>query len=332
MTNIFGNWRFWLSGVLGLGFLGVYLTALRRNVDEKSQRSLELKDDVAVGDHVLISVTVVKADPATGQLTARIRFRAVGNIAQNAVTPNISLRFLVNNSPGQQVFAFPRGDAMSRIEATHPIEGDINKYPFDEYQTNLWLLMDTLEPSNKPPVTEAAQANPLQQPGQGPEEPDLGDDCPPAAIAAQHTRSIPLSVVVSASTPGMRYTGRVIRSSDTDGIRIHLNLKRAHNLVNVSITVMCMLMGIALSVVAMVLKSLVSRREKLDPLPLSLSIGLIFGLPALRSIQPGVPAVGVLGDYFSFLWAEMFVVAAAIIAALSWVFGGGPKPDLKRGS
>jgi hypothetical protein len=81
---------------------------------------------------------------------------------------------------------------------------------------------------------------------------------------------------------------------------------------------MCLMMGLALSVVAMVVNRIASP-EKSDLLPLSLSISLIFGLPALRSIQPGVPPVGVLGDYFSFTWAELFVAASAIIMMWTWL-------------
>jgi hypothetical protein len=68
----------------------------------------------------------------------------------------------------------------------------------------------------------------------------------------------------------------------------------------------------------MVINRIMSR-DTSDLLPLSLSISLIFGLPALRSIQPGVPTVGVLGDYFSFIWAELFVAASAIIMIVTWL-------------
>lgn len=37
--------------------------------------------------------------------------------------------------------------------------------------------------------------------------------------------------------------------------------------------------------------------EKMDLLPLSVSITLIFGLPALRNIQPGVLPVGAIVDF-----------------------------------
>jgi hypothetical protein len=95
-------------------------------------------------------------------------------------------------------------------------------------------------------------------------------------------------------------------------------MRRPDNLIAVSIVVMCMMTGLAIGTLAMALKA-INSPKKFDVLPLSLSISLIFGLPALRNIQPNVPPVGVLGDYFSFLWSELSVAAAAIIAALIWV-------------
>jgi hypothetical protein len=53
--------------------------------------------------------------------------------------------------------------------------------------------------------------------------------------------------------------------------------------------VMCMMTGLASSTVAMALKAMNSPR-KFDVLLLTLSISLIFGLPALRNIQPNVPS------------------------------------------
>ena len=59
--------------------------------------------------------------------------------------------------------------------------------------------------------------------------------------------------------------------------------------------------------------------RKLDLVPLSLAVSLIFGLPALRNIQPGIPAIGVFGDYVSFLWAELVVAASAVIVVWTWI-------------
>jgi hypothetical protein len=144
----------------------------------------------------------------------------------------------------------------------------------------------------------------------------------------QDNTPVPLSVYLLASTPGMKYTGEVVRSKNFNVTRVRLNLERPRNLINVSILVMTMMMGLALSVLAMVIKSITSG-DKFEVLPLSLAITLIFGLPALRNMQPNVPPVGVLGDYFSFIWAELFVASAAIITALMWVWRSGRKSESK---
>jgi hypothetical protein len=278
-----------------------------------------MKDEVPTEDRVLVSITVIKVDPATMQMTARLLFRPLGDIAQATATPKVNLRFFINSAPGQQVFEFPKGDAIRSIEVTLPIEGDLNRYPFDHYETNIWLFMDTPDRSRKAQASEAPAEVSPDIPGP--------EDFAQTGVVSPNKRPVPLSISLLASTPGMKYAGEIIRSNESSATHVHLNLRRPDNLVNVSITVMCLMMGIALSVAAMVLKAIFSRQRTLDVLPLSLSIGLIFGLPALRNMQPGVPPVGVLGDYFSFIWAELFVAAAAIIMAVIWVFGVEQKPE-----
>ena len=82
---------------------------------------------------------------------------------------------------------------------------------------------------------------------------------------------------------------------------------------------MAIMFGLAISIVRMVLTVTASPGE-MNLLPLSLSITLIFGLPALRNIQPGVPPIGGFSDYMSFIWAEMMVSISAIALAWTWIF------------
>jgi hypothetical protein len=225
------------------------------------------------------------------------------------------LKLYVNNSPGQQEFEFPVGQGMTRIEATVPLEGDLNRYPFDHYESNIWLYVDT---PSLPKVPEASQAPQAKAPQANHELALAEEELALDKDSLQKNLPVPLSISLSASTPGVKYTGEVIRTKDFAPTRIRLNLTRPFNVINTAITVMILMMGLALAVVAMVVNRIVSS-EKSDLLPLSLSITLIFGLPALRSIQPGVPTVGVLGDYFSFIWAELFVAASAIIMMGTWL-------------
>jgi hypothetical protein len=81
---------------------------------------------------------------------------------------------------------------------------------------------------------------------------------------------------------------------------------------------MLLMMSLALSVLIMALNATIAG-DKFDLLPLSLSLTLIFSLPALRNIQPGVPPIGALADYVSFIWAEAFVAVSAIIVMWTWL-------------
>jgi hypothetical protein len=309
------NRRILFGILIALAFLAVYLMAIRKIANEKSLRSLELTDEVTVADHLRVEITVTGVDVAKGQLMARLRMRPSGRIGTEFRTPSVRLKLYVNNSPGQQEFEFPAGQGMTRIEATVPLEGDLNRYPFDKYESNIWLYADTAPPPQAPQASRVPKAN---APQANPELGVAGEELALDKDSLQKNLPVPLSISLSASTSGVKYAGEVIRNKDSAATRVRLKLTRPFNVINTSITVMGLMMGLALSVVAMVINRIMSS-EKSDLLPLSLSITLIFGLPALRSIQPGVPTVGVLGDYFSFIWAELFVAASAIIMMCTWL-------------
>ena len=321
--------RHWLGALVALLFLSLYLTSLQRSVNEKGRRSLQLTEEAAEADHVLVSITVTGVNPTTRQLTARLRFRLSGTLGEDAVTPKVPLRLYVNNYPGQQVFEYPAGQVMTRVEETVSLDGDLNRYPFDQYETTMWLFISTPPPSKKSLARRGSQDSPGVQ---SPENPQLlpglqdiqeeGSEVGDMALretALLRNVPVPISISLSASTPGITFAGEVLPKNEFQPTRIRLNLSRSGNLVNVSIIVMFTMMGLAAGVLAMVTKVIVTGK-KMELLLLSVSIALIFGLPALRNIQPGVPPVGVLGDYFSFIWAELFVTSAAIIAAFTWVF------------
>jgi hypothetical protein len=76
--------------------------------------------------------------------------------------------------------------------------------------------------------------------------------------------------------------------------------------------------GLAMSLLGMVFKA-AATGSKVDLVPLSISLSLIFGLPALRNVQPGVPPVGAFGDYVAFIWAEVIVGLSAVIIIWMWL-------------
>jgi hypothetical protein len=285
----------------------VYCFALLRNLSEGSRRSLQLRDDTDAEDHILISMLVTAVNPSTHELTAQISFRPQGSLAQDEVTPAVNLKLLTNNVRSQEEFDFPKGQRMNRIEAVFPLNGEVNRYPFDRYETTLWILMTTPARKKQPQISnipESAEDQALQG--------AVGTN------TLQQSTAVPLAVALSASTPGLKFEGNVSRQSSLKVTGIGLKIRRADSVIGVSILLMTLMSGLAWSLFAMVLKATTSG-PKVNLVPLSISISLIFGLPALRNVQPGVPVVGAFGDYVSFIWAEIIVGLSAVIIIWTWL-------------
>ena len=285
----------------------VYCFVLLRSLNEASRRSLQLRDDTDAADHIVISTLVTAVNPSTHELTAQISFRPQGSLAQDEVTPAVNLKLLTNNVRSQQEFDFPKGQRMNRIEAVFPLNGELSRYPFDRYDATLWLLMTT--PANKKQpqtvnIPESAEGQAVQG--------AVGTN------TLQQSTTVPLAVSLSASTSGLKFEGNVSRQSSLKVTGIGLKIRRADNVIGVSILLMTLMSVLAWSLFAMVLKATTSG-PNVNLVPLSIAIALIFGLPALRNVQPGVPVVGAFGDFVSFIWAEIIVGLSAIIIIWSWL-------------
>ena len=303
--------------LLILFILVFYCALLLRSLNESRRRSLELRDDIDATDHVVISVLVTGVNPAAHELTAQISLRPRGALARDEVTPTVDLKLLTNNVRSQQEFDFPKGKRMNRIEAIFPLNGELNKYPFDRYVTTLWLLMTT--PTRK--VQPQTSSVPEGTENEGPQ----GDHLLVGTTALQQSTVVPLTITLSASTPGIKFKGNVSRESSLKVTGIELETRRADNVIAVSILVMMLMIGLAMSLLGMVFKA-TTTGPKVDLVPLSISISLIFGLPALRNVQPGVPPVGAFGDYVSFIWAELIVGVSAIIIVWMWLLRSPGEP------
>jgi hypothetical protein len=300
-----------LGGLLLLLGLALYIGAVVRNASESSRRSLYLVEEAKDPDRVLILVDIISVNPATRQMTAQLGFRLVGdNIQQDFMTPKVNLKLLVNNITGQQEFDFPKGKRMSRIEVTFPMDGDVNKYPFDRYLAPLRFIV------TKPGWTNEPQA--IATPYAKPEGAARTGELAVGESAFQGRVPVAISVTISASIPGIKFSRAVSPETEPNAVKVELKIDRPANLIVVSLFVMFLMMSLAVTVLIMALKA-TGADEKFDLLPLSLSFTLIFGLPALRNIQPGVPPVGALADYFSFIWAESLVAGSAIIVMWTWL-------------
>ncbi len=326
--------------LVGLLYVGILI----RNLHETEHSSLRLRETSA-GDNVSVSIKIVEADIDRSEVRAFIRLRPVGNFAKDSVTPARDLKLFLNSVRGTQEIDFPAGERVNPIEAQFSLDGDANLYPFDRYQTTLWLLLTT--PSRRRPPTQATPSSPKNSPArkssnkhrlhyqteaadtEGTEtetnmSAPVGTALPVSDFMVEHAAleqndTVPISIDLEASIPGDKFGGKIARTEGRDLTGVDLNMRRADGVIVVSICVMLIMMSLAVSLLAMVLKATgVGSHSTL--LPLSLSVSLIFGLPALRNnVQPGVPPVGVFGDYISFIWAELIVAISTVIVVWTWI-------------
>jgi Domain of unknown function (DUF4436) len=298
-----------------LGIVAVYVASVVRGSTESTRRSLQLRDETPAQDRVAVSVLVTGVNPAAQELTAQLGFRLAGNVARDEVTPAKDLKLLINNVRGQQEFDFPQGKRMNRIEAVFPLNGDFNKYPFDRYETTMWLLITIPPAANQKQVSKAPENVPQETLHEG--------QLAVGAVTLQRSTSVSLSLIVSAAIPGIKFKGSVTRNESTQVTGIALNLRRADNLIGLSLLINLMMTGLAVSVLAMALQVTTAKRQ-FDLLPLSMSMTLIFGLPALRNVQPGVPPIGAFSDYVTFIWAELIVAVSAVATLWHWLLRTNP--------
>jgi hypothetical protein len=289
----------------------LYSAVLLRNLHESERRSLQLNEVPLAGDYVGISVRVVAVDLAKSEITTRVSLRLNGDLAKDPVTPALDLKLILNVIRGSQEIEFPRGRRINPFEAVFPVDGNVNKYPFDRYETSIWTKVTKRARSIKSSQTQREQSDKEQSPL---EETDSGV----LVSASQESETLPIVSSINASVPGLKFEGQSVErpSKGLEGFKLFV--RRADNVIIVSILIMVLMMSLAMSVLLMSFHALASS-ERIELLPLSLCVTLLFGLPALRNAQPAVPPLGVLGDYLSFVWAELIVAVSAVILIWTWL-------------
>jgi len=312
----------WMRALVVLGVMGVYFVFVWRGATEESRRSLILaKTSASSGDYVIINVKVTAIDVAQGLLHERIRLIPMGRFAVDRATPAVDLKLLINSISGKQTVVYHKGERIAPVDFTSALSGNLNRYPFDRYVSDIELLVTA-------PVPPAAPAPPAPLPPMAPVPGEAfseeGDADPLATALVVGTSDLNESEPVSinenfvASIAGVKFEGQETEDDTYKLMRTSIVVRRASNILWVSIVVMVVMFILAISIMTMALRVASSPKE-INLLPLSLCVTLIFGLPALRNMQPGVPAIGALCDYLSFIWAEFIVAISAIGLAWIWI-------------
>jgi hypothetical protein len=304
----FGNWMVRFAAVAAV--LALYLTVVWFGLTEESRRSVAIRGATPlVEDYVTINLWVTSIDTAHNLLNGRIRVIPKGRFAKDGVTPASDLTLLINSVFGKQIVVFPAGERIYPIEFSSLMTGNQNRYPFDRYVSDIEFLVTV--PTPKPPPVPDEEISPTD---------NIDPLTSPLIVGNSdfvHSETATIKENFSVSIPGFKFEGSVSQVSELKLMHSIVTIRRANNVIVVSVAVMVIMFLLAISIMILVLQTIASP-DAISLVPLSLCIALIFGLPALRNMQPGVPVVGAIGDYLSFIWAEFIVAASAI--ALAWVW------------
>jgi hypothetical protein len=305
-----------------IGLMAIYFTVLWMGLTEEGRRSLTIVKSSASGkDLAAINVRVTSVNPAQGLIYERIRLVPMGRFAVDNTTPATDLKLLINSVSGKQVVAFPKGERINPIEVTSVLSGNQNRYPFDNYSTEIDLVVTAPVKKKALPSPKTqldANADPLTT------NLDLG------ANDLDRNETIPISESFTATYPGIKFEGAVTEDSTYKLMHTTIAMRRANNVIILSLIVMTVMFVLAISVMGMVLQMTATPGE-INLVPLTLCVSLIFGLPALRNVQPSVPGMGVLSDYISFIWAELMVSISAITLAWIWITRSRATRKLSQG-
>lgn len=305
------NWSRLRGTLIAVAIIAVYLFSVWFSLTEAERRSVTLEIPPAGTDYLYLDVNVVNVDLLRAEITTRITFQVLGKLAQDELTPATDLQLVLNTARGRQQFEFAKGQRINPIEAVFPLNGDVNFYPFDRHTGILWFFVV---------VPESRQARPAGN--IVPEEVTNSPGLPVSKSSLEKRVQADTRTTFTASIPGLSFRGsKSFQGAEAlKGLTgIELDLMRSTNVVYISVTTMVMMAALAVGLVFMVVR-VVGDSRNMAAFQVPMAVSLIFGLPALRNIRPGIPPPGTLGDSVAFVWAEIAAAASAVALISHWLF------------
>ena len=319
------NWPRLGTVAAAIAIIAIYLLSVWLSFNEADKRSMALEVAPTSADHLLIHIETTSVDPLRSEITTRISFVLFGKMAAKGFSPRTDLQLVVNGVRGQQQFDFPTGQRINPIEVVFPLEGNANVYPFDHHKGEIWLFLTLPKTKHQ---TKTVETPPVSAESGLP----IASNIPVSKAALEEEVQADTAVKFSASIPGLTFKGtKVIESSEglkgLTGIEVHIG--RSDSVMFISIVAMTMMGALAIGLVVMVMQ-ITSGGRHLSNFHIPMAVSLIFGLPALRNIQPGVPPIGTSGDAIAFIWSEIAAAGSAIALVAHWLLrhsGDQPPPS-----
>jgi hypothetical protein len=244
------------------------------------------------GSDPLLVINLLNFDAGTGDLQARLMLK----LPKSDINPRFSPlhnyflvdELTVNESVLKIDSAKPYSAFDNAMPTTYQVDdaGSQFKYPFDVHRAELRIFADRTKGTNDDEML--------------PEHLKLQLDTSLCSFEGYKVTLIP------GPDHGPNYVDYMVELRRTLPIRLFTTF------------VSVLMLLVSLGFLNMVLK-LVRSHSAPDINEMAFGAALLFAFPAIRSIEPFVPPMGVLSDFFGFFWAETIVAIALIIHLNCWM-------------
>lgn len=270
-------------------FAAAYYLTLTNFLKEGENPPTIIHDEAAQEkDFIRVGIQVINVDPVKGDMQARMNFVPNGDFTEDQITLSKEVTLYVNSVSGKNEHVFPKGKRMNPIDVTLELyDGLVTDYPFDKHTADLEMYMVTKEKTDSGTTVE---------------------ENVPVVKEIDFKANIHGFKIEEVRNPGIA----------TDYTEIEINIERTKPVLYFAIFIMILMWAIAI-VCVFILLSVIVRNRKIEYSMFAFFATLLFALPALRGIQPFVPALGCLSDFIAFFWAEGIVAVCLFLMILTWL-------------
>ena len=269
---------------IGLLFIASFASALYFYQSDGTQRSAALEfGDNKIADRMNVDISLLGIDPIKGEINLRFAPSPEGKFAKDGRLTQ-ELKMFTGIESGKSEITLENNRIPEIVNGSISLyDGRVSDYPFDVHKSDFYIFFTN-------PKDEAV--------------------------------SIPMFVnfygAVSGFNVDVDYIPKAEFESSDDYMGIRLRVSRSVIIKSFAIFLMLAMWLIGLVVFTITLV-VVFHPRPIEFGMYSLIAGMLFALPAVRNLQPGVPPLGSLTDFLSFFWAESLVALSMPVLFFSWL-------------
>lgn len=274
--------------VVMLVFLGLFIGAFSGSLyfyqNDRIQRSANLTfGDDKTANRMDVAVNLLGVDPIKGEINLRFAPKPEGTYAKDDRLTK-ELKFFTGIESGKAEVTLDKNRIPDSVTGSLSIfNGRVSDYPFDKHSSDFYLFF----------------SNPKDE-----------------------KEEIPMVINFYGAISGYNVDVDYIPKAEFESSDVYMGLRviisRSVITKSFSIFLMIAMWLIGLVVFTMTMAVLWLPRP-IEFGMFTLIAGMLFALPAVRNLQPGVPPLGGLTDFLSFFWAESLVAISMPILFFCWL-------------